>query len=160
MVRVFLKESVEVARPLEAIWGRFVGEPDWFSRFATEAEDYEARCGQVRPQRPTTRKFRVVLGPPHNRGMAIVVPLSWEASDLPDMSPVLDGEMEVASIDAGGCRITLSASYRQPSGEAGRPLDRLVLHGVASTTARAFLDRMADALEDNAAVIDLERRQA
>ena len=38
-MRVFLKESVDVSRPLEAIWERFVGEPDWFSRFATEAEE-------------------------------------------------------------------------------------------------------------------------
>ena len=53
-MRVFLKESVVVPRPLEAIWGRFIGGADWFARFATEAvEDSEAlysgsaRRGQV-----------------------------------------------------------------------------------------------------------------
>jgi hypothetical protein len=79
--------------------------------------------------------------------MAIVVPLSWEANSLPGLFPVLDGEMEVASIDAEHCRLTLTASYTPPLGEVGRQLDQLLLHGVASSTALAFLDRVADGLE-------------
>ena len=67
-----------------------------------------------------TRKVRVTLGPPYNRGMAIVVPLSWEASSLSALFPVLDGEIEVASIDAEHCRLILSASYTPPLGEVGR----------------------------------------
>ncbi|MGA2806223.1 MAG: SRPBCC family protein [Acidimicrobiales bacterium] len=150
-MRVFLKESVVVPRPLEAIWGRFVGDSDWFARFATEAEeDSEALYFQVGPSwagRQMTRRVRVTLGPPYNRGTAIVVPLSWEASSLPGLFPVLDGEMEVASIDTEHCRLTLSASYTPPLGEVGRQLNQLLLHGVASSTARAFLDRVADGLE-------------
>ena len=126
-----------------------IGKPDWFSRFATEAEEdgeapYYFRAG---PGGPMTHKVRVTLGSPHNRGMAIVVPLSWEASNLPGLFPVLDGEMEVASIDDRRCRVTLSASYTPPLGEVGRQLDRLFLHGLASSTARSFLDRVADGLE-------------
>ena len=131
--------------------GSFIGGADWFARFATEAvEDSEALYFRVGPSwagRQMTRKVRVTLGPPYNRGMAIVVPLSWGASSLSALFPVLDGEIEVASLDAEHCRLTLSASYAPPLGEIGRQLDQLLLHGVASSTALAFLDRVADGLE-------------
>jgi len=54
--------------------------------------------------------------------------------------------------------VTLSASYTPPLGEVGRQLDQLLLHGVASSTARAFLDRVADGLEENPKDIDRSRR--
>ena len=153
LMPVLLKESVVVPRPLEAIWGRFIGDADWFAHFATEAvKDGVALCLRVGPSwagRQMTRKVRVTLGPPHNRGMAIVVPLSWQASSLPALFPVLDGEIEVASIDTEHCRLTLSASYTPPLGEIGRQLDQLLLHGVASSTALGFLDRVADGLEES-----------
>jgi hypothetical protein len=158
-MRVYLKESVDVSRPLEAVWGRFIGEADWFARFAAEAEEDEgALYFRVGPRRSVTHKVRVTLGSPHNHGMAIVVPLAWEATSFPRLFPVLDGEMEVASIDHKRCRVTLSASYTPPLGEVGRQLDQLLLHGVASSTARAFLDRVADGLEENPKDIDRSRR--
>jgi hypothetical protein len=158
-VRVFLRESVDVSRPLEAIWPRFVGDPDWFARFATEAEeDGEGLYFRVGPSwsgGQVTRTVRVTLGAPHRRGASIVVPLSWEASRSPSLFPVLDGELEVASIDVKRSRVTLSAAYAPPLGEVGRQLDKLLLHGIASSTARAFLDRVADGLEETAVIRNL-----
>jgi len=105
--------------------------------------------------RSDARKVRVTLGPPHNRGDAIVVPLSWKSSALPDLFPVLDGELEVAPLDPERCRVTLTASYVPPLGEVGRQLDHALFHRVAHSTVRAFLDRVADSLEENASVRDL-----
>jgi hypothetical protein len=150
-MRVFLEESVEVARPLEAVWGRFLGDGSWFAPLATAAEeDGEALYFRVGPSLAggqVARKVRVILGPPHNRGEAIVVPLSWQANALPGLFPVLDGDLVVAAIDAERCRVTLTGSYEPPLGEVGRQLDRALLHRVAHSTVRAFLDRVAASLE-------------
>jgi ribosome-associated toxin RatA of RatAB toxin-antitoxin module len=74
---------------------------------------------------------------------------------LPDLFPVLDGELEVAPLDPERCRVTLTASYVPPLGEVGRQLDHALFHRVAHSTVRAFLDRVADSLEENASVRDL-----
>jgi hypothetical protein len=150
-MRVFLEESVDVSRSLEAVWGRFLGDGSWFAPFATAAEeDGEAlyfRAGPSWSGGQAARKVRVTLGSPRNRGMAIVVPISWKASTLPGLFPVLDGDLEVASIDAERCRVTLTGTYEPPLGELGRQLDRALLHRVAHSTVRAFLDQVADSLE-------------
>ena len=157
-MRVMLQESVDVARPLEAVWGHFLGDGSWFAPLATAAEeDGEALYFRVGPSWAggQARKVLVSLGPPHNRGEAIVVPLSWRSAALPGLFPVLDGDLVVSSVTAERCRITLEASYVPPFGELGRQLDRALLNRVASSTARAFLDRVADSLEANAQVIEL-----
>ena len=157
-MRVMLQESVDVARPLEAVWGHFLGDGSWFAPFATAAEeDGEASlfsCRAIMGRRASSQGPSVSLGPPHNRGEAIVVPLSWRSAALPGLFPVLDGDLVVSSVTAERCRITLEASYL-PFGELGRQLDKALLNRVASSTARAFLDHVADSLEANAQVIEL-----
>jgi hypothetical protein len=158
-VHVFLKESVDVSRPFEAVQGRFLGDGSWFVPFATEAEeDGEALYFRVGPSwanMQAARQVRVTVGRPHGLGDAIVVPLSWRASALPGLFPVLEGELVVAPLDPERCRVTLAASYVPPLGEVGRQLDHVLLHRVAHSTVRAFLDRVADHLEGNDSVREL-----
>ena len=106
------------------------------------------------------RKVVVSLGLAHERGSALVVPLSWKSSELPVLFPVLDGDIEVAPLGEERCRLTLAASYVPPLGEFGRRLDRAVLHRVARSTVRSFLTRVAKSLEaddEQADDGDLER---
>jgi hypothetical protein len=158
---VFLEESVEVSRPLEAIWGYFIGDASWFAPLATAAEeDGEALYFRVGPSWEgvrVSRKVQVSLGPPRNRGEAIVVPISWQASTAPGLFPTLDADLEVASTDAEHCLLTLTGSYEPPLGELGRQLDRILLHRIALSTARSFLDRVADRLETESRVKDLRQ---
>jgi len=158
-MRVFLQESVEVSRPFDEAQEHFVGDGSWFAPLVRAAEeDGEAlyfRAGPLWAGAQVSRKVRVTLGPPHDRGEAIVVPISWRATTLPGLFPVLDGDLEVAPLGPERCRVTLSASYVPPFGDVGQALDRALLHRVAISTARAFLDRVADSLEGNASVKDL-----
>ena len=100
-------------------------------------------------------KVVVTLGEAYRRKEAMIVPLSWRASALPAMFPVLDGELEVTPVDPRRCRLTLTASYVPPFGELGRQLDRALLRRVARSTARAFLEQVAVGLEENSGVQDL-----
>ncbi len=151
-MRVPLEESVVVARPLEVVWARFMGDGNWFEPLAMAAEeDGEAlyfRVGPAWAGEHLARKVSVTLGAPHNRGKAIVVPLSWQASALPGLFPVLDGELVVAAVDAERCSLTLIAAYIPPFGEVGRQLDRSLMARVGVSTVRAFLDGLADTLAD------------
>jgi hypothetical protein len=151
-MRFFLQDFADVSCSFEATRPRFVGDGRWFAPLASAAEqDGEALCLRIGPSRGSGRvahKVRVTLGPPHNRGDAVVVPVSWESSGLPGLFPVLDGDVELAPLDPDRCRVTFSASYVPPLGELGRQLDRALLHRVARSTPHSFLAQVAGSLED------------
>ena len=94
------------------------------------------------------REIRVTLGPPRDRGIAVVVPVSWQSSGLPALFPVLDGDVELLPRNPDYCRVSLFASYVPPFGQLGGQLNRALLHHVAQSTVRSFLVRMAESLED------------
>jgi hypothetical protein len=148
---LFLQEFAEVSRPFETVRERFTGDGGWFAPLATAAEEdgeeLYIRIGPSWASGRAARKVRVTLGQPHERGQVLVVPLSWQSSELRGLFPVLDGDMELAPVEADRCRLTLSASYAPPFGELGRQLDRAVLHRVARSTVRSFLTRVAASLE-------------
>ncbi|MGO9581736.1 MAG: hypothetical protein ACLP36_02915 [Acidimicrobiales bacterium] len=158
-MRFFLEDFADVSRPFEEVRGRFMGDGSWFAPLASAAEEEgEALYFRIGPSWASgraARKVRVTLGPPHDRGDALVIPLSWRSSELPGLFPVLDGDMELAPLDSDRCRVTLSASYVPPFGELGRQLDRALLHRVARSTARSFLARVVESLERNGSVHDL-----
>jgi hypothetical protein len=68
---------------------------------------------------------------------------------------MLEGDLEVAPLDPQRFRVTLTASYVPPFGEVGRRLDDVLMNRIAHSTARAFLDRVADHLERNSSIQDL-----
>ena len=119
--------------------------------YSAAEEDGEALYMRIGPSwgaGRVAREVRVTLGPHHDPGDALVVPLAWEPSGLPGLFPVLDGDVELAPLGPDRCRLTLSASYVPPLGEFGRRLDHALLHRVARSTVRSFLARMAKSLED------------
>jgi hypothetical protein len=150
-MRFLLEESSEVERPFAAVRECFTGDTSWFAPLATAAEeDGEQLYFRIGPSWASgwaARKVVVTLGQPHQRGEGLVVPLSWRATDLPGLFPVLDGDIELLPLGQDRCRVSLSASYVPPLGELGRRLDRAILHRVAKSTARSFLARVSRSLE-------------
>jgi len=151
-MRFFLEDSVDVSRPFEAVRERFVSDGTWFAPLASAAEeDGEAlylRMGPSWASGRVAREIRVTLGPPRDRGIAVVVPVSWQSSGLPALFPVLDGDVELLPRNPDYCRVSLFASYVPPFGQLGGQLNRALLHHVAQSTVRSFLVRMAESLED------------
>ena len=76
-----------------------------------------------------------------------VIPLAWEPSGLLALFPVLHGDILLAPIGPGWCRVTLAASYVAPFGALGSRVDHALLHRVAASTVRSFLSRVATSLQ-------------
>ena len=151
-MRFFIENSVEVSRPFEAVRERFVSNGTWFAPLESAAEeDGEAlylRMGPSWASGRVAREVRVTLGPPRDRGIAVVVPISWQSSGLPALFPVLDGDLELLPLNPDHCRVSLFASYVPPFGQLGGQLNRALLYRVAQSTVRSFLARVAESLED------------
>ncbi|MGO9150950.1 MAG: hypothetical protein ACLP41_04910 [Acidimicrobiales bacterium] len=159
-MRFFIEDSVDVSCPFEAVRGRFVSDSTWFAPLVSAAEgEGEAlylRIGLSWASGRVQREVRVTHGPPRDLGIAVVVPVSWQASGLPALFPVLEGEVELLPLNPDRCRVSLFAFYEPPFGQLGGQLNRALLHHVAQSTIRSFLARVAERLEAE----DLSRRPA
>jgi hypothetical protein len=89
----------------------------------------------------------IALGGWRARGDSIVVSVRWGALEAGRLFPVFDGDLELAPLGPGLCRLVLMGSYVQPFGTFGRAIDRALLHRVAESTARAFLVKLAQHIE-------------
>lgn len=147
---ILIQDFADVAVPLGRIRGRFLSNDDWLVPLASAAqEDGEAITLRVGPgwaPDSVNRQVRVTLGLVHFRKSAVVVPLSWESVGLRSLFPMLDGEVEVTPLGPDSCRLTFSGSYTPPGGGFGARLDRALLHRVATSTVRSFLNKVATSL--------------
>jgi hypothetical protein len=148
---IFVQDFIDVPLALTTVRGRFASPVRWLTDVASAAEvDGQALRLQIGPTWAgglVTREVEVTLGPTHERGEALVVPLVWKATGLTGMFPMLNGDLELAPLGSQRCRLTLAASYLPPFGEVGRAIDHALLHRVAQSTVRSFLARVAMSLE-------------
>ncbi len=149
--RIFVEDFIDVSLPLEDARRRCARAGMWVTDLASAAEeDGETLRLQIGPTWAggrVTREVDVLLGPTRERGEACVVPLTWRATGMAALFPVLEGDFELAPLGSDQCRLTLTASYLPPFGDLGRTLDRALLHRVAQSTLRSFLARVAASLE-------------
>ncbi|MCU1493620.1 MAG: hypothetical protein JWO62_1384 [Acidimicrobiaceae bacterium] len=80
-------------------------------------------------------------------GDGVLLAFSWEAHGGASLFPRLDADLAVAPLGMGQTQIVLRARYEPPGGALGRNVDRLLLHRVAESTLRAFLERLCSGLD-------------
>ncbi len=148
---IFIEDFIDVFLSRAAVQECFGHAEKWLTDLASVSEkEGEATLLQVGPSWAgglMSRGVEVTVGPTRDRGEALVVPLTWKATSSADFFPVLNGDLELASLDSQHCRVTLAASYVPPFGEVGRALDRALLHLIAQSTIRSFLAKLATSLE-------------
>lgn len=149
---IFIQDFVDVPRSFEAIRARFTGDSGWLSPIASAAtQDGETlllRIGPAWSAGIVTREVRITLGPAREGVDALLRSLSWAASDLPSLFPLLEGDIELAPIGPDWCRVSLAVVYTPPLGEFGARVDRVLLHRVAQSTVRSFVSRVATNLQN------------
>jgi hypothetical protein len=75
------------------------------------------------------------------------IPISWRATGPAGLFPVLDAELEFASLGRELTQLSLSGRYQPPLGLVGRTIDKALLSRVAEATIKDFVDRLARAIE-------------
>ena len=148
---VFLTDFVDVDRSADEVGQRVCGCGDWMIPLAGAATaEGDALLVRLGPTGAGTRVgvvARIHLGECIRRNGQTFVPMRWEAAAHTGLFPVLDGDLEIARLDEGHCRLAIKASYRPPLEALGRFLDAVALHRVAESTVRSFLVRLAAILE-------------
>jgi hypothetical protein len=125
---------------------------------ASSADCYERvltgldRVGPPGSAAGVSKLVAVQFGKLEIRGDSARLPLRWQATGSVGggLFPVLDADLGLAALGHHATMLSLAGSYRAPLGEAGAVLGRVVLQRVATTTIRAFVRCVADAIVDPA----------
>jgi hypothetical protein len=151
---IYIQDFVDVHCSYDSLRLRFSGDTAWLSPLASAAtidgETMRLRVGPSWSAGVVSREVQITLGPAREGLDTILRSLAWEASDLPSLFPLVEGDIELAPIDQDVCRVSLAVIYTPPLGEFGARVDRAIMHRIAQSTVRSFISRIATNLQSDA----------
>jgi hypothetical protein len=159
---MFIRYYLELALPASQVEHVMLDSPaDWLSMVAGEAQrrgDHLLAQVGVGPMGPRLgRRVTIQLGQPVRFPSMTSLPLTWEPVGLEGVLPHLDADLELGPLGDDRTQLAISARYRPPLGAVGRTVDRVLLHRVAETTVKDFLDRVGAAITSQAEAANGER---
>lgn len=149
---VFVQDFQVVEAPYEEAVSRLRNDPVGLLRDALgaaqgEGERLRARVGPRSWPAVLARKVDVRVGPLRPVGDGAVLAFGWESRGAASLFPLLDADLEVAPLGSQETQVMLRGRYEPPGGAIGRRADELLLHRVAESTLRAFLERLCEGLD-------------
>lgn len=155
LVRYF----IELDAPETAVASVLAGSPEaWIPNLIRRASDRgEQLLAEVGfgDRLRLSKQVEISVGEPRRLGSALYIPILWQATGPSGMFPVLDGDLELASLGAGRTQLAISARYSPPLDGLGKLADRALLHRVAESTVKDFLDQVGERVRPN----ELEREK-
>jgi len=143
--RVFVEHSVHIDHPVEAARAVLaLGPGEWFDRL-----DGSGHAG-VGPQVggvPLRKDVTIEVGEPVTSGDWTEVPITWKATFIEQLFPVMVGKVELAPADAQTTRLTVSGMYEPPLGRLGKQLDDALMHKVAQATVRDLAETIGKTVD-------------
>jgi len=94
-----------------------------------------------------SKNVEIEVGTPVANAGKTWIPIAWRATGPTGLFPVLDAELEFASLGSELTQLSLSGRYQPPLGLPGRTIDKALLSRVAEATIKDFVDRLARAIE-------------
>jgi hypothetical protein len=149
---VFIRYYVELPHPRAAVEEALLSAPEsLIPGLAVGADDRGqhllSEVGFAVDGHRVAKHVEVEIGKPVMGSDRAWIPITWRATGPTGLFPVLDAELELASLGARLSQLSLSARYQPPLGFVGRTMDKALLSRVAEATIKDFLDRLASAVE-------------
>ena len=117
----------------------------WASAAYRDGEDIRARLA-VGKTPVLAKEVSLHVGEPIRAHAHTTVPLMWDATGSPGLFPRMLADLIIAPLGSSRAQLTFRGSYDPPLGPVGEALDRALLHRVAESSVKAFMDRIALAL--------------
>jgi len=146
LVRYFIELRTEIGQ----LSGILLGGPEaWVPGLVRDATIHGERLlteigfgGRLR----ISKEVELEVGEPTHFGMTLYIPISWKATGPSGLFPLLEGDLELTTLGEGRTQLAISARYTPPLDGLGQAADRAVLHRVAESTVKDFLDRLGERL--------------
>jgi hypothetical protein len=91
-------------------------------------------------------KVSIELGDPVTSGIRTEIPITWQASYIRRLSPLMVGKIEVAPNEGRSTTLTVYGSYEPPPERVGAHLDEDLI-GVAKSTVKELAESIAERLD-------------
>jgi hypothetical protein len=92
------------------------------------------------------KKVVIEVGAPLVAGSWTEVPITWSATYIQRLFPVMTGKVELAPVDARVTRLTVCGMYQPPLGRLGKHFDDALMHRVAGATVKELAESIAERL--------------
>jgi hypothetical protein len=122
------------------------GLDDFAERAYREGEEIRARLG-IGSELPLFAKtVRIEVASPLRGKHETTIPLTWEATGTPGLFPRMEADLVIAELGSDITQLSFRGTYRTPLGKIGRALDRTLLHRIAESSVKKFVDKIASSL--------------
>ena len=144
-LNVFVQHSVHIGCPIEAVRTTLAAGPrEWFPRFDG---DGHAEVGPQVAGLGFRKKVAIEVGEAVTVGDWTEIPVTWQATFVQDLFPVMTGKVELEAVDPRITRLTVSGMYDAPLGRLGKQLDDALMHRAAEATVKELAESIAKRLE-------------
>lgn len=145
---MFVRYYLELALPPAVAVRALLRDPEaWMPGLVFDAESHgEAMIGEL-DFGPVHKRVEILLSDPVRLPSKTVLPMTWRAASGPALFPIFEADVEIAELEAEKIQLSISARYKPPLGALGKAIDRALLHRVAETTVKDFLDHVGEKLE-------------
>lgn len=152
---MFVYYYVQIQEPFESVEPRFLsmlgGLDGWAAESYREGETIHDKVGPGGDTKHIAKTVQVRTGTPQRSDAETAIPITWEATGTPGLFPKMEADLTIARVGPDLTQLALRGSYDPPLGAVGRVLNRTLLHRVAEASVKAFVDRIAAALDANGA---------
>lgn len=98
------------------------------------------------------REVDLEIGTAEIHRTGIAYPVRWSARGAGILFPAMTAELLLAHVGPETTRIAFEGTYEPPLGVVGKVADRVLLGRYADATVRNWVDRLAEALQDEASL--------
>ena len=117
---------------------------DWSTDAYRNGEALRVKMGTVGSPPRIAKTITMIPGAPDRQPGNTRIPVRWEATDSA-MFPTMDADLSIVALGADKTKLALQGNYQPPLGAVGATLDRFLLHHVAESAVKHFVDRVAEA---------------
>ena len=141
---MFVQHSVHINKPFEVCSAALARDPKRWFPFHGDRASYSVgpRIAGV----PFQKRVHVEAGEPVKLGDWIEVAVTWRATFIKGLFPVMDGKVELATVDPDVTRLTVGGMYEPPMGSFGKHVDDALMHRVAESTVKELAESIAKRL--------------
>jgi hypothetical protein len=140
---VLVHHSVQIDRPIRTVSLVLAnGFREWFSDLEDTSPATVGPSGiEIR------KKVSVEFGEPVADGTWTDVPISWKATSVHQLLPLMTGKIELRPVDNHATRLTVCGVYEPLVGSLGEHVDDAFMLQVAEATVRDLAVQIAKRLE-------------
>jgi hypothetical protein len=150
---VFVYYYIQIGRPVDSVEQRFRSFLSSFNTWAEDAyrdgEELTASISVGSGPAAVAKTVRMRVGDPVTADSETTVPVVWEATGVTSLFPKMEGNLILAAIGPDFTQLSFRGDYEPPLGALGRALDRVLMHRLAESSVKGFVDRIGLALESD-----------